>query len=303
MRGKRREDTPKAAAPLSANKEWWKAREAHRLQYALLGFVIMQKMFRVKGLGFSEQALEPVLEWFNCGTVEDLYVAVGQGLFTARFVFGAAFDEISKENVVVLREHPHKQEAWEKRLARRDNKSKSPDDNLPVEESISEPYHKTLLEAYQRVVLGLAVNASQEEVRDTLTRLGLPADAELEAILERVKARGGVAPEHGGGVGDDLNTAVKKARAKVFRRDASKQRLAAAAAAYKAMLKNIDLLNPRLSESERLTRARRLVRAYERLRKRKPAFEDHSKQLLAAFSIINKVKYRGAEAKKAALAM
>jgi hypothetical protein len=105
---------------------------------------------------------------------------------------------------------------------------------------------------------------------------------------------------------EDFNTAVKQARAQVFRRDASELRLAAASAAYKAMLKNVDLLNARLPESERLTRARRLVRAYERLRKRNPAFEDHSKQLLAAFSIINKVKYRGSQAKaaqKAALAM
>jgi hypothetical protein len=81
---------------------------------------------------------------------------------------------------------------------------------------------------------------------------------------------------------DDLNTAVKNARAQVFRRDTSKLRLAATTAAYKAMLKHVDLLNPRLAEDERLRRAARLLKTYNRIRKRDPEFHDDSDQLRAA---------------------
>ena len=100
---------------------------------------------------------------------------------------------------------------------------------------------------------------------------------------------------------DDFNTTVKKAKAETLAR--GKPRLSAThqLATYRALVRNVDLLNPELPESERLTRARRLVHAYERLRDRRPTFHDHNnKELLAAFSIVNKEKYRRRQAAKAA---
>ena len=66
-------------------------RTQQRAQYLDLGRAIVQKAFRQEGQEFSERPLEPVLRNFNCGTVEDLYVAVGQGLVTGRAVVNAAF--------------------------------------------------------------------------------------------------------------------------------------------------------------------------------------------------------------------
>ncbi|MBV8090127.1 MAG: bifunctional (p)ppGpp synthetase/guanosine-3',5'-bis(diphosphate) 3'-pyrophosphohydrolase, partial [Alphaproteobacteria bacterium] len=66
-------------------------RTQQRTQYLDLGRAIVQKAFRHEGQEFSERPLEPVLRNFNCGTVEDLYVAVGQGLVTGRAVVNAAF--------------------------------------------------------------------------------------------------------------------------------------------------------------------------------------------------------------------
>jgi GTP diphosphokinase / guanosine-3',5'-bis(diphosphate) 3'-diphosphatase len=66
-------------------------RTQQRAQYLDLGRAIVQKAFRQEGQEFSERPLEPVLRNFNCGTVEDLYVAVGQGLATGRAVVNAAF--------------------------------------------------------------------------------------------------------------------------------------------------------------------------------------------------------------------
>jgi hypothetical protein len=97
---------------------------------------------------------------------------------------------------------------------------------------------------------------------------------------------------------DDLNTAVKNARRQVFRR----ARPAALAAAFKAMVKNVDLLNPDLPADERLRRSRRLVRTYERVRKRNPKFHDDSPELRAARSIINKFQYQQRQKSKQAAA-
>ena len=68
-------------------------RTQQRAQYLDLGRAIVQKAFRQDGQEFSERPLEAVLKTFNCSTVEDLYVAVGQGLATGRAVVNAAFPQ------------------------------------------------------------------------------------------------------------------------------------------------------------------------------------------------------------------
>src|SRR6201982_1292158 len=56
-------------------------RTQQRAQYLDLGRAIVQKAFRQEGQEFSERPLEAILKNFNCAaSVEDLYVAVGQGL-------------------------------------------------------------------------------------------------------------------------------------------------------------------------------------------------------------------------------
>ena len=66
-------------------------RTQQRAQYLDLGRAIVQKAFRQQGQAFSERPLEAVLGQFHCATVEDLYVAVGEGLATGREVVNAAF--------------------------------------------------------------------------------------------------------------------------------------------------------------------------------------------------------------------
>src|SRR5215471_1590935 len=66
-------------------------RTQQRAQYLDLGRSIVQKAFRQEGHDFSERPLEGVLKNFNCATVEDLYVAVGEGVVTGREVVNAAF--------------------------------------------------------------------------------------------------------------------------------------------------------------------------------------------------------------------
>ncbi len=68
-------------------------RTQQRAQYLDLGRAIVQKAFRQQGQGFSERPLEAVLGQFHCTTVEDLYVAVGEGLATGREVTNAAFPQ------------------------------------------------------------------------------------------------------------------------------------------------------------------------------------------------------------------
>lgn len=101
------------------------------------------------------------------------------------------------------------------------------------------------------------------------------------------------------GMGDDLNTEVKKARTEVVRRGrddfdtevkkAKAENLARAGASaalqlatYEALVKNVDLFNPELPPDERLTRARRLLGAYDRLRRANPDFKDSNAQLTEA---------------------
>src|SRR6185503_6266087 len=64
-------------------------RTQQRTQYLDLGRSIVQKAFRQDGQEFSERPLEAVVKTFNCSTVEDLYVTVGQGLAPGRAVVSA----------------------------------------------------------------------------------------------------------------------------------------------------------------------------------------------------------------------
>ncbi|HWG78233.1 MAG TPA: RelA/SpoT AH/RIS domain-containing protein, partial [Stellaceae bacterium] len=66
-------------------------RTQQRQQYLDLGKVILQKAFRHDGHDFQEKALGEVLKQFNAATVEDLYVAVGEGLATGREVVHALY--------------------------------------------------------------------------------------------------------------------------------------------------------------------------------------------------------------------
>jgi len=77
-------------------------RTQQRTQYLDLGRAIIQKAFRQEGHGFSERPLEAVLKNFNCGTAEDLYVALGQGLVTGRAVVHAAFPQQNEAKAKVV---------------------------------------------------------------------------------------------------------------------------------------------------------------------------------------------------------
>src|SRR5438552_8697887 len=77
-------------------------RTQQRAQYLDLGRSILQKAFRQEGQEFSERPLEAVLKTFNCSTVEDLYVAVGQGLATGRAVVHAAFPQQHEPKAKVI---------------------------------------------------------------------------------------------------------------------------------------------------------------------------------------------------------
>ena len=77
-------------------------RTQQRAQYLDLGRAIVQKAFRQEGQEFSERPLEAVLKNFNCAAVEDLYVAVGQGLATGRAVINAAFPQPQEAKAKVV---------------------------------------------------------------------------------------------------------------------------------------------------------------------------------------------------------
>ncbi len=68
-------------------------RTQQREQYLDLGRAIVQKAFRQQGQDFSERPLEAVLAQFSCASVDDLYVAVGEGMATGREVVNAAFPQ------------------------------------------------------------------------------------------------------------------------------------------------------------------------------------------------------------------
>ena len=73
-----------------------------REQYLELGRAIVQKAFRRAGQPFAEKALDKVLSDFRRKTVEDLYVAAGEGVVTGRQVIAKAFPDIKvKESKTV----------------------------------------------------------------------------------------------------------------------------------------------------------------------------------------------------------
>src|SRR5207253_2832166 len=77
-------------------------RTQQRAQYHDLGRSILQKAFRQDSHEFSERPLESVLTQFNCAAVEDLYVAVGEGILTGREVVNAAFPQRAEDKNKVV---------------------------------------------------------------------------------------------------------------------------------------------------------------------------------------------------------
>ena len=69
---------------------------------------------------------------------------------------------------------------------------------------------------------------------------------------------------------------------------------------YELLARRVDLLNPRLSDAEKLTRANRLAAAFRRLRKLVPDFEDKGEQMQAARRIRMAAYRRGKQVKEAA---
>jgi guanosine-3',5'-bis(diphosphate) 3'-pyrophosphohydrolase len=66
-------------------------RTQQREQYLDLGKAILQKAFRHEGHDFSEKSLDEVLKSFNAASVDDLFVAVGEGVYTGREIVHALF--------------------------------------------------------------------------------------------------------------------------------------------------------------------------------------------------------------------
>ena len=73
-----------------------------REQYLELGRAIVQKGFRQAGQPFAVEALDKVLTHFRYKTVDDLYVAAGEGVVTGRQVIAKAFPDVKvKESKTV----------------------------------------------------------------------------------------------------------------------------------------------------------------------------------------------------------
>jgi len=66
-------------------------RKEEREQYVELGRTIMEQAFKKVGHEFTEKALEGALSVLQQKTVEDVYVAVGAGNVTSRFVLDKVF--------------------------------------------------------------------------------------------------------------------------------------------------------------------------------------------------------------------
>src|SRR5271154_2977044 len=56
-----------------------------------LGRILIHNLFRNEGMEFSEAALKPMLECFDLTSVDDLYLAMGSGLFPAYEMFEDVF--------------------------------------------------------------------------------------------------------------------------------------------------------------------------------------------------------------------
>lgn len=78
-----------------------------RAQYLDLGRSILQRAFKQEGYDYTEKGLDGVLKIFKAGTVEDLCVAVGEGVYTGREVVSAVYPELKtvkpSDNVVPLK--------------------------------------------------------------------------------------------------------------------------------------------------------------------------------------------------------
>ena len=80
-------------------------RTQQRAQYLDLGKAIVQKAFRQEGQDFAERPLQAVLKQLGHTSIEDLYVAVGEGILTGREVVTTAFPQApdsDKDKVVPL---------------------------------------------------------------------------------------------------------------------------------------------------------------------------------------------------------
>jgi len=83
-------------------------RTQQRAQYLDLGKAILQRTFRQEGYDYTDKALDGVLKIFKAAAPDDIAVAVGEGLYTAREVVAAIFPELktkppSPDNVVPMK--------------------------------------------------------------------------------------------------------------------------------------------------------------------------------------------------------
>lgn len=96
-------------------------RSQERGQYADLGRAIVQKAFRQAGQGFDEKPLQAALTHFRYKSVEDLYVAAGEGLVTGHQVISKAFPDVKVKQAKTVS------------LSRRRSKQDKPDENaVPI---------------------------------------------------------------------------------------------------------------------------------------------------------------------------
>jgi hypothetical protein len=92
-------------------------------------------------------------------------------------------------------------------------------------------------------------------------------------------------PSAAPGMRDDFDTEVKKAKAENLARAKPRSKPRSSMhqlANYRALVQNVDLLNPKLAPDERRRRANRLLTAYDRLREVRPRFRDRNAQLTEA---------------------
>jgi len=186
-----------------------------------LGRILIHNLFRNEGMEFSEAALKPMLECFDLTSVDDLYLAMGSGLFPAYEMFEDVFYNLPAPKGKVVA-------------------------SLPRYKGLVREYYRSFLE-YEMRYTGAPPSSS-------------PADTRQE------------------GMRGDLNLAVKQAKAEALAPMAA----AVAVARYEVLARHVDLLNPRLAEDERLRRAERLLKAYNRVRKASPDFRDTGEELRAA---------------------
>ncbi len=81
-------------------------RTQQRAQYLELGRGILQRAFRQEGYDLTEKGLDGVLKIFKAQSVDDLYVAVGEGVYTGREVVSAVYPELKAtkpDNVVPIK--------------------------------------------------------------------------------------------------------------------------------------------------------------------------------------------------------